>query len=244
MEESGKMGNNYDFCSSVRFSLPWNSLKYKYENKIQTSEFYFYQTLVDETSSLALALKLDYKLCEALSYVHGFAFCDYGKAGWKVIEKYLKDNEIDVSINQIKTDIVKRKIKSVRKQPSDDFISYVEEKFSSTVKTQEVMLVNECYRILKTLQPLKNADLNLFFEIEEKAIKELKENIINNNDYNVNLDKYILSDIPKLEDLLDEKTQEELYGIILKEHKLFIEKYPNLSDYENLLAAISCFVDN
>ena len=208
------MGSNYDFCSSVRFSLPWNSLKYKYENKIQTSEFYFYQTLVDEVSSLALNLNLDYKLCEALAYAHSFTFCDYGKAGWKIIEKYLKDNEIDVSINQIKIDIIKRNIKSVRKQPSDDFNIYVEEMFSGELKTKEVMLVNECYRILKTLQPLKNVDLNRFFEIEEKAIKELKENIINNNEYNVNLDKYISSNMPKLEDLLDEKTQEELYEII------------------------------
>ena len=94
------MGNNYEFCASVRFSLPWNSLKYKYENKIKSEEFYLYQTLVDEVSCLALSLNLDYKLCEVLAYVHGFAFCDYGEAGWEVIKKYLENNQIDIDIKK------------------------------------------------------------------------------------------------------------------------------------------------
>ena len=91
------MGNNYDFCSSVRFSLSWNSLKYKYENNIKSVEFYLYQTLVDEVSSLALALNLDYKLCEALAYIHGFSFCDYSV--YNITSRYLIEKNLNQSFS-------------------------------------------------------------------------------------------------------------------------------------------------
>ena len=206
------MGNNYEFCTSVRFSLPWNSLKYKYENKIKSVEFHLYQTLVGEVSSLALALNLDYKLCESLAYVHGFSFCDYGKAGWEVIRKYLENNNVDIDINQIKLEITKRKIKSVNKQPADDFYNYVVEMFSDNLVTKEVKLVKECYSIIKSLQPLKNDNLKLFFQLEGDAIKELKEKSFESNDiYTIDLSKYIPNDMPTIDIQLDDETYNELY---------------------------------
>jgi hypothetical protein len=238
------MGNNYDFCSSVRFSLSWNSLKYKYENKMNREEFYLYQTLVDEVSCLALDLKLDYKLCEALAYVHSFAFCDYGNAGWEVIRKYLEDNNINIDIRQIKLEIVKRKIKSVNSHPRDDFYNYVDEMFSNNIITKEVKLVNECHKIIKSLQPLKNYDLKRYFQLEGETIKELKERSFENNDIcTIDLSKYIPNDMPMLDIHLDDETYTTLYKAIEDNVKYFDEKYPQKSKYENLISAISYYVD-
>ena len=64
----------YDFCESIRFSLPWQSLKYKYENNIESEEFLFYQLLDDEASCFALNVKLNHNLVSCLSRVHGFCF--------------------------------------------------------------------------------------------------------------------------------------------------------------------------
>ena len=238
------MGNNYDFCSSVRFNFSWNSLKYKKENNIESYEFYFYQTLVDQVSLLALALKLDYKLCEALAYVHGFSFCDYGIAGWEIIRKYLQNNNIDIPVNKIKADITKRIIKSVNSQPSDSLFDYVDEMFSNNPITKEVKLVIECHRILKTLQPLKNTSINSFFELSDKAITELKTLCIEKNDVvSIDISKYITNDMPKLNCDLDEQTSKSLYKSIEDSVIEFNEKYTEYSKYDNLLAAISCFIN-
>ena len=92
------MGNNYDFCSSVRFSLFWNSLKYKYENNIEFAEFYLYQTLVDEVSSLALALKLDYKLCPYKVCVLPLVKAQSLQS--KKIMEYLNENDIETNFDE------------------------------------------------------------------------------------------------------------------------------------------------
>lgn len=239
------IGNNYDFCASVRFSLFWNSLKYKYENNIEVAEFYLYQTLVDEVSSLALALNLDYKLCEALAYVHGFSFCDYGYAGWKVIEDYLSDNHIDITINQIKCEITKRGIKSVRQSPAEDFFGYVDEMFSHTPKTKEVKLVCECHQIIKALQPLKKIDNKRFFQIETAAITKLKQKALETGEIcAVELSKYIPEYMPKIDGQLDKAIYQELYNTLKEEIKYYNEKYANLSEYEKLICGISAFVSN
>lgn len=239
------MGNNYDFCSSVRFSLFWNSLKYKYENNIEFAEFYLYQSLVDEVSSLALALKLDYKLCEALAYVHGFSFCNYGFAGWKVIEDYLLDNHIDITISEIKREITYRGIKSVRQSPAEDFFGYVDEMFSHTPKTKEVKLVCECHQIIKALQPLKKIDNKRFFQIETAAITKLKQKALETGEIcAVELSNYIPEDMPKIDGQLDKAIYQDLYNTLKKEIKYYNEKYANLSEYEKLICGISAFVSN
>lgn len=238
------MGNNYDFCSSVRFSLPWNSLKYKYENNIKSEEFYLYQNLVDQVACLALDFNLDYKLCESLAYVHSFSFCDYGIAGWEVIKNYLDNNKIEIDIRQVKIEITKRAIKSIRQNPADDFYKYVEEMFSDSVITKEVKLVNECHRIIKELQPLKNNNINHFFQLEEEIIKEMKEEYLKTNDViSIDLSKYISNDCPKLSSKLDEKTYHELYQIIDDKFKKNIKQYSEKSQYENLLSAVAYFVN-
>lgn len=238
------MGNNYDFCTSVRFSLSWNSLKYKKENNIDSYEFYFYQTLVDTVSLLALSLHLDHNLCESLAYVHGFSFCDYGVAGWEVIRKYLEDNNINVPVNKLKADITKRIIKSVNSQPSDDFFDRVDEMFSTNPITKEVKLVIECHRILKTLQPLKNINLTEFFKISDDVFAELKALCIEKNDIvSIDISKYISNDIPKLNYDLDEETSKRLYKVIKDSVIMFNKKYVEYSEYDNLLAAISYFIN-
>lgn len=243
--EVDMIGNNYDFCASVRFSLFWNSLKYKYENNIEVAEFYLYQTLVDEVSSLALALNLDYKLCEALAYVHGFPFCDYGSVGWKVIEDYLSDNHIDITINQIKCEITKRGIKSVRQSPANDFESYVDEMFSDNHNTKEIQLVCECYKIIKTLQPLKKIDNKRFFQVETEAITELKKKALETGEIcAVELSKYIPEDIPQIDMYLDKEIYQELYNTLSEEIKYYNERYTELSSYEKLICGISAFVNN
>ena len=239
------IGNNYDFCASVRFSLFWNSLKYKYENNIEVAEFYLYQTLVDEVSSLALALNLDYKLCEALAYVHGFSFCNYGFAGWKVIEDYLLDNHIDITISEIKREITYRGIKSVRQSPAEDFFGYVDEMFSHTPKTKEVKLVCECHQIIKALQPLKKIDNKRFFQIETAAITKLKQKALETGEIcAVELSKYIPEYMPKIDGQLDKAIYQELYNTLKEEIKYYNEKYANLSEHEKLICGISAFVSN
>ena len=117
--------------------------------------------------------------------------------------------------------------------------------FSNDSLTKEVKLVKECYRIIKSLQPLKNVDLKRFFELEGKAITELKEESLKNNDiYTIDLSKYISNDIPKIDIHLDDKTYNELYKFIEDDVKYFNENYPQESKYENLLSAISWYVSN
>ena len=85
------------------------------------------------------------------------------------------DNHIDITISEIKREITYRGIKSVRQSPAEDFFGYVDEMFSHPHKTKEVKLVCECYRIIKSLQPLKKIDNKRFFQIETEAITELKQ---------------------------------------------------------------------
>ena len=90
--------SNYDFYTSARFNMSWNALKYKYENKIDSNEYSLYQLLMDITGSFCLSVGLDYKLCECLSIVHGFSFCDHGYAAYKVIEDFLEQNNLEYDI--------------------------------------------------------------------------------------------------------------------------------------------------
>ncbi len=235
----------YEFYESIRFSLPWTSLKYKYENNISSNEFLFYQLLDDEVSCLALSFGLNHKLSSTLARVHSFTFCDYGIAGWHIIEEVLKENKIDVSINQIKIDITKKRINCVHKKPDNEFYDFIDELYNENSKIEEVKLVRECHRILKTLQPIKNCDLNYFYKLEKQALDELKENYMKSKEIaKIDLSKYLLDNIPLLNTNLDSKIRLELKNNLQNDIQDYKAKYPNNSSYENILIAISCFIDN
>lgn len=232
------------FCSKIRFSISLNSLKYKYEYKIKSNEFSLYQLLADDVYLFALDLGLNYKLCEALAYVHGFQFCNYGKAGWNIINQYLNMKNYEIKVDELKSKIVKRKVRDLNFEVDDEFYKFIDEMFSEYSKTKEVLIVKECYRIIKTLQPIKNYNMQLFYDLKEKAIKELKELALKNNTIiSIDLSKYIPLDIPSFESCLDVKTKQE-YIIELNEcfHEYF-RKYPDNSDEENIIIAVSCFIN-
>ena len=237
--------SNYDFYTSARFNMSWNALKYKYENKIDSNEYSLYQLLMDITSSFCLSVGLDYKLCECLSIVHGFSFCDHGCAAYKVIEDFLEQNNLEYDINTIKCDITKRRISSVSSQPDDNFVNYVEEMFSNNVVTKEVKLVKECHRILKRLQFIKNSDIKKYYDLQECIIKDLKEYYLNKKDIiEMDLSKYIQGDIPILDDSLDENTRNDLMSNLTNLFNEYKDKYKDKSTYDILLIAISCFIDS
>lgn len=223
------------FCSKVRFRLPWTSLKYKYEYKISSAEFYLYQFLCDQTYLVGLNLGLNFKLCEALSFVHGFIFCDNGYAGWNAIKEYFNINNICVDLEKIKLDILKEKIKSIDNIADEEFYGYVEEMFLESPKTKEVKLVVECYRIIKSLQPIKNYDSNLYYQLAEKAILELREkSCVNCDIVTIDLNKYIPQTMPNFELELAEDIKKEYYkniNGIINEYK---SKYPN-EDLEKII---------
>jgi len=230
----------YEFCESIRFSLPWQSLKYKNENNIESNEFLFYQLLDDEASSFALKAKLNYHLVICLARVHGFCFGDYGIACWKVIEKFLNDIDFKTEINVIKSTIVKRTIKSVKEKAPEEFLSYIDELFSENPKTTEVKLVKEFHKVLKTLQPLKNTDVKLFYELEEKALEEIKQHFLANNEIiEIDVEKYIPNDMERLTDTLDEDTFKQLYDELASRLKKYNEKYSEAGYEDNVISAIS-----
>ncbi len=209
-----------DFCTSVRFSISWTSLKYKYEYKINSNESSLYQLLADETYLLALNLKLDFKLCEALSYVYGFLFIDNGYASYNALKDYLKENNINVDLEKIKKEIIIDKISSIKGNPDEKFYGHVDELLFSFSKTKEVKLVKECYRIIKTLQPLKNKDATKYFDLVALAIKELKDKIVESREIvSIDLEKYIPSDMEKFVYELSSSDRKEFYEIISKEIK-------------------------
>lgn len=216
----------FSFCSDSRFSISWNSLKYKYEYNIKSNEFHLYQLLTDEVYLLALNMGLNYKLCEALGRVHGFAFCDYGYAGWNAIKEYFANNNINIDLEKMKVDIIKEKIKNIKNIADEEFYGYVDEMFSNNTKTKEVKLVLECYRIIKSLQPIKNYNLNLYYELIKNAIDEIKTK---GEIFEIDLNKYIPLDMPKFVCELSEKEKYEYHkniDNIINEHK---EKHPNYS---------------
>lgn len=230
----------YEFCESIRFSLPWQSLKYKYENNIESNEFLFYQLLDDEASSFALKAKLNYHLVSCLARVHGFCFGDYGIACWKVIEKFLNDIDFKTDINVIKSTIVKRAIKSVKEKAPEEFLSYIDELFSENPKTTEVKLVKAFHKFLKTLQPLKNKDIKLFYKLEDQALEEIKQHFLANNEIiEIDVEKYIPNDMERLTDTLDEDTFKQLYDELASSLKKYNEKYPEAGYEDNVISAIS-----
>ena len=230
----------YEFCESIRFSLPWQSLKYKNENNIESNEFLFYQLLDDEASSFALKAKLNYHLVSCLTRVHGFCFGDYGIACWKAIKKFLNDIGFKTDINVIKSTIVKSAIRSVKEKAPEEFLSYIDELFSENPKTTEVKLVKEFHKVLKTLQPLKNKDIKLFYKLEDQALEEIKQHFLASNEIiEIDVEKYIPNDMERLTDTLDEDTFKQLYDELVSRLKEYNEKYPEVGYEDNVISAIS-----
>lgn len=224
-----------EFCSSVRFNLSWNSLKYKYEYTIDSSEFSLYQLLADQTPILALNLHLNHLLCEALSRVHGFIFANNNNASINAIKEYFKINNIDIDIDSLKIIILKEKISHIKNLADEKFYELVEEMFSNNLKTKEVKLVVYCHRIIKALQPLKNTDLKLYYKLVDEATLELKEKCLEVNDIvDIDLSKYIPSNMEpfKYEFLKEEK--EAYFKNISETIKYYTEKYPDQS-FENII---------
>ena len=60
----------------------------------------------------------------------------------------------------------------------------------------------------------------------------------------IDLSKYLLDNIPLLNTNLDSKIRLELKNNLQKDIQDYKAKYPNNSSYENILIAISCFIDN
>jgi hypothetical protein len=229
-----------DFCSKVRFNSAWSSLKYKYENNIKADEYTLYQQLVDESSLIALNADMNHNLCEALSYIYGFAFCDYGYAAWNVIKEYFDNNKINIDLEQVKLNVIKRKVKSVGNLADEEFYGYIDEMFSDNPKTKEVKLVLECYRIIKSLQPMKNYALMKYYDLVDKALDELKESVCKTKDViSVDLDKYIPSDMPGFDLELDESVRLEILDTIKEKLETFSNKYPEYSFDEIIIITIS-----
>lgn len=232
----------YDFNSSIRFSLEWKSLQYKNEYKINSSEFSLYQLLSDEVALIALNLGqgLNHNLCEALARVHGFIFCPYGYAGWNAIKEYLSINNIDVDLDKIKAIILKEKIKSVRVAPPEEFFEYVEELFTDNATKKEVKLVQECYRIIKTLQPHRNISTSEYFDLTSSALKELKEKSLKLGDIaTVDLAKYIPFDMGGFTCELEKADKEEFLKEFTDNIEHYNKKYPEKSVEQRIKLAIS-----
>lgn len=233
--------SNYDFYQSIRFSSRFNSLKYKYETGINSSEYSLYQLLDDEVSILALNLKLDHILCGALARVHGFVFVDDGIDFWDNVENYLLENGHSYKICKIKSDIVRINTRSISNKPNDNFYELVEEMYSLKSKVKEVKLVNECYKIIKSLQPLKNTNIDMFYDIEEKAIKELKEKSLEINDVaNIDMLKCVPSEIARIN--IERKDKALFNEALSREIEHYKNKYPDNSLYNNLVLAIDMLI--
>ena len=82
--------------------------------------------------------------------------------------------------------------------------------FSISPKTKEVKLVVECYKIIKALQPLKNDNINNFYELFETAVNELKNNSILKNDIvKIDIEKYLCDEIKTFNNEITELDKEQ-----------------------------------
>ncbi len=201
--------NYSDFCMSSRFTIPWNSLKYKYEYGINSDEFSLYQLLVDQVYLLALNLNLNFKLCEALAMTHGFGFCDGGSASWNAVREYFTGYDVD----GIRLDIIKNRVKNVKNLADEKFLGYVTELFIGDSLTKEVRLVKESYKIVKSLQPIKNYNLELYYDLVDKAFKELKDKAICDI-YYIDINKYIPLDMPEFKSELRKEEKNNYFDTI------------------------------
>ena len=216
----------------------WKSLTYKNEYKIESNEFALFQALADEVGIIALNIGLDHNLCEALARCSGFAFIDNGIAAWNAIKEYLELNNIDLDINYIKKNIIYDGLKKVFDGQDNELYRYVDELFNKNTILKEVILVKEGHRILKSLQPIKNYNIKLYFDLTAEAFKELKEQFQNNKFNLIDLKKYIPNDMPILETKLSNEEKEELFNEISEKRKDFEKKYPQYSSVENALHVI------
>lgn len=235
--------STFDFCDSIRFSYGWNSLKYKYEYNINSSEFHLYQYLSDQVETIEIRLvndlKLKYKLSTALARVHGFAFCDNGYAGWNAIKEYFDSKNININIEEIKLRIIKDRIKSVRHKPDDDFFDYALDMFSDSPRYKESKLVKECYNIIKSLQPLKNNDMKLFYELSEKAINELETKSKETLDViHIDINNYIPTNMPKFIIELAENDKKDFIDGLEEIFNDVINEYPDNTTEEHVYSAI------
>jgi hypothetical protein len=91
-----------------------------------------------------------------------------------------------------------------------------------------VKLVAECYRIIKSLQPIKNYDSNLYYQLAEKAILELCEKSgLSGDIVTIDLKKYIPLTMPEFELELIEDVKKEYYSNIDNIFNEYKTKYPN-----------------
>lgn len=227
----------------VRFSAPWTSLKYKNEYKINSNECYFYQTLSDEVGRVALHLDLEYKLAETLAKIHGFSFVPNGIAGWNAIKEVFTERNLDINIKELKAKLVKRMTSSIDEKIGMELAPYIDEMYSNNVTTPEVKLVLECFRILKTLQPIKNESVKYFFELEEKVLKDLeKQSLKSGKIERININPYLPENMEPLITQLNKKDLKEVkeeYNEILDS---FIKDYPNNTIEECVLWATSYYI--
>ncbi len=233
-----------EFITSIRFNINWTMLKYKNEYGISSSEQSMYQHLVDEVSSLAMKLSLDYHLCEELAYVHGFAFLGGGRLGWQVVDEFLSDKAVTLDTEAIKRENLRNKVKRAKEQPEDSFYPLLDKMLDGDTSTPEVALVLHLHRILKALQPLKNGRIKEYYDLSANAIGELCEGYLKNGEFTtIDLTKYYPPDMPELPRKMSEEDREDLYSELNMRYNSFKKEHLNATKAECAKHAIDWMLD-
>ena len=234
--------STFDFHSSVRFSHPWFNLKYKKEYKCVSDAQAFYTFLESKTSVTANRL-IDfsaYVLCGSLAYAYSFVFCHYGEAGWNAVWEVLDEIGFEYERSRVKLEVGIRAIKSVSNQPDDSFFDYYEELVLDKPKSKEVKIVLQCYKIMKMLEPLKNTEPKLFFSKVDEAILDFRNKCLEANDIiEFDMSPYLPENMPKFKTELPKKVKEEFKSEIKREIEEWREKYPENTDEQTVLSALS-----
>ena len=123
---------------------------------------------------------------------------------------------------------------------NESFEKYVDELFIDNPSLVEVKLVQQAFKVCKTLQPLKNTQLSLYYELVSKALSEIKENYKTSKEIiSVDLSKYIPQEMDGLSTVVEESEKKEMLEGL---DDAFASYYLKDSTYENLVIALSCFV--
>lgn len=174
--------NYLDYCYSLRFSAVYNSLKYKYEYKIEHEEYKFYVTFIDMVCSVAHKLGLDHLLAQSLAYTLGLVFPPNGRSGWDAIKEYIKTNNLDIDFKNLREEVLFRQLRCVKYRVSDEFLSIAYDLIDEVYSSKEIKVVLVCYKILKDLQHIRDTNIHKYYELVELYTNKVIELSLNKDD--------------------------------------------------------------
>lgn len=143
----------------IETSKMWNTLQSKPEVGLAKSERGYQQVARIMGGNIARGLSLNADLAECLVMCQGAFFPAYGKEGKKVVMRYMRENDIEMSEADLARNFVEYDLSRTKNIVSVDFDNKLKELFDvdNEPKTKEVELARMCG---KTIESIKKIEMN------------------------------------------------------------------------------------